>query len=203
MCQMRVVVLREMLGNREICWSLWNGKEVMEMTSKQIKDSINAGKKVCGLKIGVSGELELDKEGFSCNNIMEHRHSSMYKPMVEENCMANMFYVVIGKSEEDGKIVYDCISTKWEQAKISEVDLRAYIRIGVVSAGAKLVDDKIVLADLEFPKVETTTVEKIEGTKTEKTELPVDTKPTEQKVGQPVEVKTVAPEREKNFFNKK
>lgn len=154
MCQMRVVVLKEMLGNREICWSLWNGREVMELTSKQIKDTIKAGHKVCGLMIGTSGELELDKEGFYCNNIMEHRHSASYKPMVEENCMANMFYIVIGKEVVNSETVYNCISTKWEQAKILEADLRAYLKIGVVSAGAKLVDDKIVLADLEFPKKE-------------------------------------------------
>lgn len=211
MCKMRIVVLKEMLGNREICWSLWNGKEVMEMTSKQIKDTIKAGNKVCGLTIGANGELELDKNGFYCNNVMEHRHSSAYKPVYDEGCMANMFYVVIGSHTENGNVVYDCISTKWEQAKLSEADLRAYLKIGIVSAGATIIDNKIVLADLEFKKEvesvvdkkETAPVEKVEDAKAEKVELTVDTKPTEQKEVKPVEVKPVTPEKEKGFFGKK
>lgn len=160
MCQMKVAVLRNMLGGREQSWSLWSGKDVMEMTGKQIADTIAKGNKVCGLKIGESGELEPDKEGFFTTNIMEHRHCGNYKPMIEENCMASLFYIVIGSHEENGNMVYDCISTKWEQAKISEADLRAYLKIGVVSAGAKLEGDRIVLADLEYPKKAETPEEK-------------------------------------------
>ena len=208
MCEMRVAVLKENLGSRDICWSLWNGKEVMEMTSKQIVNTIKAGNKVCGLTIGSNGELELDREGFFATNMMVHRHCGNYKPMLEEGCMANMFYVVIGSHEENGNVVYDCISTKWEQAKLSEADLRAYLKIGIVSAGATIIDNKVVLADLEFKKevadkVEAVPVEKEEDAKTEKAELPVDTKTTEQKEVKPVEVKPVTPEKEKGFFSKK
>ena len=70
MCKMRVVVLREMLGNRETGWTLWDGKQVMEMTSKQIKDTIAKGSKVCGLTIGSDGELVRDETGFACSNII-------------------------------------------------------------------------------------------------------------------------------------
>lgn len=154
MCKMRTVVLREMLGNRETCWSLWSGKDVMEMTSNQIKNLLKAGTKVCGLTIGKNGDLEPDKEGFYCTNIMEHRHCGNYVPMIEEGYMSNLFYIVIGKHEENGVDVYDCISTKFEQLSISEADLKAYIKIGIVSAGAKLVEDKVVLASLENEKEE-------------------------------------------------
>ena len=44
MCKMRVVIRRELLGTREQGWCLWSGKDVMELTSKQIKDIIKAGK---------------------------------------------------------------------------------------------------------------------------------------------------------------
>ena len=154
MCKMRTVVLREMLGNREICWSLWSGKDVMEMTSNQIKNLIKAGTKVCGLTIGEDGNLAADLEGFYCTNIMEHRHCGNYVPMDTEGCMANLFYIVIGKHEEKGAVLYDCISTKFEQLSITEADLKAYLKIGIVSAGAKLEGDKIILADLEFKKEE-------------------------------------------------
>lgn len=160
MCKMRVVVLREMLGNRETCWSLWDGKQVMEMTSNHIKNLIKAGTKVCGLTIGNDGNLVADLEGFYCTNIMEHRHCGNYVPMNTEGCMANLFYIVIGKHEENGAVLYDCISTKFEQLSITEADLKAYLKIGIVSAGAKLEGDKIVLADLEFKKEESKTEEK-------------------------------------------
>lgn len=87
MCKMKVVVLREMLGAREICWSVWDGKQVQEMTSNQIKTLLKAGTKVSGLKVSKDGELEPDQEGFYCKNIMEHRHCGNYTPMFSEECM--------------------------------------------------------------------------------------------------------------------
>ena len=154
MCTMRVVILREMLGNRETGWTLWDGKQVMEMTSKQIKDTIAKGSKVCGLTIGSDGELERDELGFACSNIMEHRHCGNYSPM-EDGGMANLFYICIGSHEENGEMVYDCISTRFEQLKLAEAEMRAYLKIGVVNAGVKEVDGKLVVADLEFKKPET------------------------------------------------
>jgi len=180
----RVVLLREMLGNRETCWSTWTGKDVMEMTSSQIKNLIKAGTKVCGLTIGKDGNLEPDLEGFYCTNIMEHRHCANYVPMKSEDCLANLFYIVIGKHEEKGSVLYDCISTKFEQLSVTEADLKAYIKIGVVSAGAKLVDDKIVLADLEFKKEE----KKPEEVKKET--VKVEESPLEEKIVEVEKVET-------------
>ena len=154
MCKMNVVINKLVLGNRELGWECWNGKEVAEYTSKQLKDIINGAKqKVCGLKVGKSGELELDKEGFFTTNMMVHSHIGSWKSMEEEG-MANLLYVCIGSHEESGKVVYDCISSRFEQAKISESDMRAYLRIGIISGGAKLDGDKIVLASLEVAKTD-------------------------------------------------
>ena len=36
MCKMNVVVNRVMLGNRELGWETWNGKNIEEYTSKQL-----------------------------------------------------------------------------------------------------------------------------------------------------------------------
>ena len=154
MCTMRVVILREMLGNRETGWTLWDGKQVIQMTSKQIKDTIAKGIKVCGLTIGSDGELVRDETGFACSNIMEHRMCDNYSPM-EDGGMTNLFYICIGSHEENGATVYDCISTRFEQLKIAEPEMKAYLKIGVVSAGVKEVDGKLVVADLEFKKPET------------------------------------------------
>lgn len=155
MCTMRIVVVREMLGTRESGWSLFDGRQLMEKTSKEIKDLIKSGKKVCGLTLDKDGELVMDKEGFFCRNILEHRHCGNYKPMVEEDFSANLFYIVIGSHTENEKTVYDCISTRFERLTLTEEDVRAYLRVGVISAGCRLgADNKIELAPLEYKGAE-------------------------------------------------
>lgn len=201
MCKMNIVVNKLVLGNRELGWELWSGKEVMEYTSKQIKDMIKAGKqKICGLKIGDNDELLLDKEGFFTTNMMVHSHIGSWKSMEEES-MVNNLYVCIGSHEESGKVVYDCISSKFEQAKISENDMRAYLKIGIVSGGAKLDGEKIVLAGTEPEK-------KVQVPVTEKKEEPVKNEPAKTETAKPVAAKpesaTAAPvKEEKKLFDKK
>lgn len=151
MCKMKVVIRREMLGAREQCWSLFNGRDIQELTAKQIKDIIRGGKeKVCGLRIGRSGELEADEEGFFTKNIMEHRHCGNFKPMYEDENMVNMMYTVVGSHDKDGVTVYEAISNRFEQAELTADEVVAYIRIGVVASGAKLENGKIVLADTVY-----------------------------------------------------
>ena len=199
MCMMKVVVLREMLGARETGWTLWSGKDVMEMTSRDIKKSIENGEKICGLTIGTDGELVCDEEGFYCTNILEHRHCGNYKPMLEDNYMTNLLYICISKTEENGVAVYDCISTRFEQLKISESDMKAYLKIGIVSAGAKLDEQgNVVVASLkkEAGKEQELTIETLapaestEETKTESTVVPkLEEKPAVEE--KPVAIKKV------------
>ena len=151
MCKMHVVINQLVLGNRELGWELFDGKQVLELTSKQVKDVIKAGRKVCGLCIGRDGELELDKEGFFTTNMTVHSHVNNWRTM-DENSMTNLLYVCIGSHEESGKVVYDCVSSRFEQLGISESDMKAFLKIGIVSGGAKLDGEKIVLADLEYKK---------------------------------------------------
>lgn len=201
MCKMNIVVNKLVLGNRELGWELWSGKEVMEYTSKQLRDMIKAGRqKICGLKIGDNDELELDKEGFFTTNMMVHSHIGSWKSLEEES-MVNNLYVCIGSHEESGKVVYDCISSKFEQAKISENDMRAYLKIGIVSGGAKLDGEKIVLAGTALEK-------KVQSSVTEKKE---ETAKNETAKTEPVKVVTAKPEsataapvkEEKKLFDKK
>ena len=156
MCKMRVVVRRECLGSREIGWSIFNGKSIQECTSIQIRNLIKSGQKVCGLALKVN-DLVLDEEGFFTSNLIEHRSCDNYTPMIEGDTAVNVFYIVIGKHEESGVTYYDCISTKFEQTAFNESDVRAYLRLGIISGGARLgADDKIELASLEYEKAEET-----------------------------------------------
>lgn len=191
MCKMRVAVLKESLGQRETGYTLWDGKQVMEQTAKQVKDLIKVGKKVCGLTIDENGELVLDKEGFFTTNLMVHRHSGNYKPMLDEGCMANLFYIVIGSHEENGNTLYDCISTRFEQLSLNEADVKAYLRIGMISAGCRLdKDGKIELASLENKIAEPIKV----VTEEPKVVAPVEEKKAEPKVEEPVKENVAKPE---------
>lgn len=153
MCEMRVVINKVMLGQRELGWELWSGKDVMELTSVQIKSLIKKGEKVCGLVIGKDGELVLDKEGFFTTNMCLHSHVGNWKPMVEGS-MANLLYVCVGSHEENEVVSYDCISSRFERAKFTEADMKAFLKIGIVSGGAKLDGERIVLASLKYDKPE-------------------------------------------------
>lgn len=201
MCKMNIVVNKLVLGNRELGWELWSGKEVMEYTSKQLRDMIKAGKqKVCGLKIGDNDELELDKEGFFTTNMMVHSHIGSWKSLEEES-MVNNLYVCIGSHEESGKVVYDCISSKFEQAKISENDMRAYLKIGIVSGGAKLDGEKIVLAGTAFEKkVQSSVTEKKEETAKNETAKP---EPVKEVTAKPENATAAPVKEEKKLFDKK
>lgn len=154
----KIVILREMLGARETNYSLWDGRQVVEMTAKQIKDAIKSNIKICGLALDAEENLVLDKEGFYCNNIMEHRHCGNYSPMIADDGMlaANLFYIVIDSEKaKDGTTTFQCISTRFERLSLSEADLRAYLKIGVISAGCKIGENgEILLASLEYPKPE-------------------------------------------------
>lgn len=69
--------------------------------------------------------------------------------MLESENIVNMFYIVIDSHEEAGKTVYDCISTKYEQAAFSEEEIKIYLKMGIISAGAKLEGDKVLLPSAE------------------------------------------------------
>ena len=150
MCKMRVVINKLVLGNRELGYEIWTGKDVIEMTGNQIRKLIKENKKVCGLCLGKDGELQLDKEGFFTTDMTIHSHINTYKTMKEES-MTNLLYVCIGKQDVGSKVTYECISSKFEQAQFTEADMKAYLKIGIVSGGAKLDENgEIIVASLEY-----------------------------------------------------
>ena len=87
---------------------------------------------------------------------MEHRHCGNYSPMITDDGLlaSNLFYIVIGTEKaKDGTTTYQCISTRFERLSLSEADLRAYMKIGVISAGCTIgKNNEIIVASLENPK---------------------------------------------------
>lgn len=152
MCTAKYVIQRQMLGAREQGYALWNGKEIVEMTANEIKAALKRNDPVHGLEIGENGDLTLDKKFFT-RNIMEHRQCNNYKPMFEtDDNVANVFYIVMGKNS---KGEYEAVSSKFERTALTEEKLKLYMELGLVSAGAKLENGKIVLPVLKETEVPT------------------------------------------------
>ena len=155
MCKMKVAINKLMLGNRELGWELWDGKGVLELTSRQIKDAIKSGERVYGLKLDKSEELTLDAEGFFTTDLMYHSHVGNYKSMTNDACVTNQVLVCVGSKTAGGRKVFDCISSRFEQIRVSEEEMKAYLKIGLVTSGAKLNGEEIVMASMESEKQDT------------------------------------------------
>ena len=94
---MYYVINRIDLGAKRILgYELFDGKQIIEKTGKQIMDGIMAGEVYCGLKLSESGKsLELDNEGFFTTNMMIHSHIDDYKPMISGVNTTNIMYIII------------------------------------------------------------------------------------------------------------
>lgn len=132
------VINRLDLGSRELGWELWNGTEVVELSTLQVKAIIKAGDKICGLKIDDDGNLDLDREGFFTTNMMKHSHINHYTPMIiDRNHMAN-FFVVVDKFEYEGKVVYTTISSRFARENHYEERIMMMLQMGMVTGGIKI-----------------------------------------------------------------
>ena len=100
MCRKVVVTTEIFLGTRAICYEAYSlpTGEVVELTEKQIKDALKGitTDEVYGLELSEAGELVMDKKNFFTTNMMKKIHTNTLIPMVEEDCLANLFYIVIG-----------------------------------------------------------------------------------------------------------
>lgn len=52
--------------------------------------------------------------------MMKKIHTNTLIPMVEEDCLANLFYIVIGTHKEKGNTMYDVISSRYERTSFTE-----------------------------------------------------------------------------------
>ena len=174
------------LGNRSLGFEFVTEKEVVEMTAKTVKESIKAGKKIHGLQIaGKEEELVLD-EAFYMRNYTVKTHINNLKPKYDYDgsCVANIMYIVIGSHEENGKRVYDVISSRVERTTFSEEKLKAMYELGFISGGCKIEDDKVILPSLETKPI-------VEEPKT----VTVEPKPEQPKPVEPVKETVVEPEK--------
>lgn len=145
----KVAVNRLFLGTRELGWELWDGKQVIEMTSGQIKAALKNGKsEILGLCLDEKGELQLDKDGYMMQNIMCKVHIGKLTPMIEDELvMMNIFYYVTGTEEADGEILYHVVSSRFAREVLRAEKLLALYELGVIAGGMKVEDGKIITFD--------------------------------------------------------
>ena len=162
MCRKLVVTNEIFLGARAICYEAYSlpKGEVVELTEKQIKDALKGltTDEVYGLRLSEAGELELDTDGFFTTNMMKKIHTNTLVPMVEDDCLANLFYIVIGTHKDKGNTMYDVISSRYERTSFTEEKVKTLLDMHIISAGAKMQGDKVVVALLEKPKVPEPTI---------------------------------------------
>lgn len=156
MCRKLVVTNEIFLGTSAICYEAYSlpKGEVVELTEKQIKDILKGltTDEVYGLRLSEAGELELNTAGFFTTNMMKKIHTNTLVPMVEDDCLANLFYIVIGTHKDKANTMYDVISSRYERTSFTEEKVRTLLDMHIISAGAKMQDGKVVVAPLEKPK---------------------------------------------------
>lgn len=157
MCRKLVVTNQIFLGTRAICYEAYSlpKGEVVELTEKQIKDALKGvtTDEVYGLALSDAGELISD-DAFFTTNMMKKIHTNTLIPMVEDDCLANLFYIVIGTHKVKQETMYDVISSRYERTSFTEEKVKTLLDMHIISAGAKLQDGAIVVAPLEKPKAE-------------------------------------------------
>lgn len=157
MCRKLVVTNKLSLGNRELGWEAYSlpKGEVVEFTSKQLKDAIRLGtEEVYGLRLAEeSGDLVFDEDFFT-TNMMNKVHINSLTPMVESDCLANLFYIVIGSRKVKQETVYDVISSRYERTTFTAEKVKTLLEMAIISGGAKLENNEIVVASLTKEKTE-------------------------------------------------
>ena len=171
MCRKLVVTNEIFLGARPICYEAYSlpKGEVVELTEKQIKDAIKGitTDEIYGLALSEAGELILDTDKFFVTNMMKKIHTNTLVPMVEDDCLANLFYIVIGTHKEKGNTMFDAISSRYERTSFTEEKVKTLLDMHIISAGAKMQDDNVIVAPLE--KLEQSKPQQSADTKIEKT----------------------------------
>lgn len=160
MCQRKLIITNEIfLGTRSICYEAYSlpKGEVVEITSKQVRDALKGitNDEVYGLEIDeATGELVFSKS-FYVTNMMKKIHTNTLIPVAESDCLANLFYIVIGTHKEKQETVYDVISSRYERTSFSADKVKTLLELGIISAGCKVENGEIIVAPLEKPAVAT------------------------------------------------
>jgi len=156
MCRKLIMTNCIKLGAREICWEAYSlpKGEVVEVTSKQIKDALKgiSNDEIYGLKISEETEELVFDESFFTTNMMNKVHTNTLIPMITDDCLSNLFYIVIGTHKVKNETMYDVISSRYERTSFTAEKVKTLLDMKIISGGAKIENGEIIIAPLEKPK---------------------------------------------------
>lgn len=146
---MKYVVNRLDMGTKRVLgYEIFDGKQMVEFTGRQIIDRIKAGEVFCGLKLSEDGRsLELDRENFFTTNMMVHTHIDQFRPVLSGITAANIMYVITDAYKEGNEMVYNAISSRFERTSFNKMEVKMLLNMGLVTGGVKLLrNGKLELA---------------------------------------------------------
>jgi hypothetical protein len=88
--------------------------------------------------------------------MMNKLHINTLIPMEESDCLANLFYIVIGSRKVKQETVYDVVSSRYERTTFTAEKVKTLLEMNIISGGAKLEHGEIVTAALEKEKTKET-----------------------------------------------
>lgn len=142
---MKTVICRLDLGYTRIAgYLLYDNlsQEFLETTPRDTKELVKKGQ-VNGLML-VSGEIELDEEGFNQKNLMVRTGVGKYRPLKDTDSLINRMYAVIDVVDCGGEIKYEVITNYCGRKLVDEDFIKSINFMGYV-AGVKIADDGIQL----------------------------------------------------------
>lgn len=124
----KILINEVKLGKKCVGFEMYNTetKDMVGMTSKMIKDSIEGGDAIIGFKLDDNNELAIDKE--FCKNIMVKSGISTYVPKWE-GCKMLVIYTVVGKQDAN----YEVVSSSWFHGEMSASEVETFYKIGAVN----------------------------------------------------------------------
>ena len=133
--------------------------EILGMTEKDIRKSIEKGEPVYGLTLNQdTDELVLDEEGFCQKDIMVKTTLKNMKPLKDEEAAANVFFTLIGvKDSKDGR--YELMNSRFGRSEVSIDKLMTLLEMGLIQGGCKLDGN----GNLKLAKVFEDSIAKKEG----------------------------------------
>lgn len=137
MC-MRYLVNREDLGRRVTGYIFYDAdsKGFVGMTEKAIKACLTKGEKLYGLTLDCEGNITMDTEGFKTKNYMVRSGINGLEPAVENDCMANIMYVVVGmKKVQGGENIFEVVNSRYARVEMPESKVKMLLEFGCIQGG--------------------------------------------------------------------
>lgn len=148
MC-MKYLVNREDLGKRVTGYIFYDAdtKGFTGLTEKAVRDTLTKGDHLYGLTLGADGEITMDKDGWHTNNYMVRSGINSLSPVVESDCAANIFYVVVGIRRDLDEVMYEVINSRYARLEMTESKVKMLCEFGCVQGGVYLENEELKVCD--------------------------------------------------------